>query len=266
MQPRIPAALIVGRARCGDRTWLLLESRQLVSIGGRDDVTVQPLAGTQPSDRPWGLACASGALWTLITPKTLARLGPGGAIDRRVELPLPRVALFGFADKLLFQSMPVTVGAPALAFHPIDRPFDLRPWPGFSARSAATREDELSRNLVNCGLAGRVALPCWFVSDLRIIASDGTNQRAIDVLALAPPDADRAAPIWDADVADPARVWLLFARTSSTSKRRIVAADGFGHAIAALDLSAALRVIVRATNDRCVLVTADGSLVEVKLQ
>ncbi len=117
---RIPASLIVGRATCQGTTWLLLDSGQLVEIAvASRAVTVHSVLGLFPSDRPWGLAClADGTLWTLASPRALARLSALGRIAERQNLRLPRIGLFSSGDRLLFQALPTVVSTPALASSP----------------------------------------------------------------------------------------------------------------------------------------------------
>ena len=173
-------APIVGRAACGS-TWLLDESRQLVEVlpaSGR--IASRAVQGFAPGAQPWGLACLSdGSLWTLESPRVLARLSAAASVAERVALGLPRVALFASGDRLIFQQMPLVARAPVLASGPPRQPFQVRPWAGLDGRAAASREDELKHNIVSCGLPAGAWLPCWFADESRISVSDGTVARWI---------------------------------------------------------------------------------------
>src|SRR5262249_40391757 len=81
----VPASTIVGRSVCGDTAWLLTDWPELISVSIPQRTTVvREVAGIKASDQPWGLACLTDAsLWTLVNPRTLARLTPGGVVQER---------------------------------------------------------------------------------------------------------------------------------------------------------------------------------------
>ena len=265
----VPSALIVGRAACQGATWLLTETRQLVRVAAATrTVTVHDAQGLLLDDRPWGLACLTdGSLWTLSSPRTLARLNENGRVVERQTIRLPRVGLFASGDRLLFQQLPTIIEAPVLATSPERQPLDVRTWPGLRGRPAPSREDQLAHNLVNCGIAVGASVPCWFVNDAQIVVSDGVSARFRKFAGLRASGIDQSAPIWDVALVGPERLWLLAtAPTSANGARtggRLVLVNDRGVEESRLMLSPTARLIVWATPTRCLLLTVRGELVEV---
>lgn len=262
---KAPAAVIVGRAQCGQRTWLLTDTSELVEVSP-DGVTVHPVRGLAGGDDPWGLACVtSGALWTIAAPRALARLGPDGRVLERVALRLPRVALFGVGDALLFEQLPTVPGAPVLTTSPPARPLETRSWIGLVSRRGASREEELMRSFVNCGLGRGGLVPCWFADEPRITLSDGADARSLTISF--PPSVDSHYPIWDVALAGPDRAWVLLAALDAATGRRaggrLSVVDDRGAEQEHLDLRPAARLILSATPARCLLLNVDGNLTEV---
>ena len=175
--PRIPATLIVGRAVCGQSTWLLTERADLIVMThATRQVTARVVKGLPFTDTPWGLAClADGSLWTLGTARTLVRMSAEGVVRERIELKFPRLVLFGFTDRLLFIDLPMLVARPLLATALPREKGESRPWPRFLARATELRTDLFARNLVNCGIGDGRSLPCWFADERTVIVSDGSN-------------------------------------------------------------------------------------------
>jgi hypothetical protein len=267
---RIPDSLIVGRATCQGATWLLLQSAQLVEITvASRAITVHGVQGLFPTDRPWGLAClADGSLWTLASPRALARLNAQGRVAERQSLSLPRVGLFSSGARLLFQSLPTVVSTPALQSSPPRQPLDVHPWPGLLNRATAKRDDQLSYNLVNCGLAAGAFVPCWFANDGRISVSDGLSlwERSFAGLSSR---WDQTAPIWDVALGSSDRLWLLAtvaAKDSAVGRRaggRLIRLHLNNLKQAAVDLDPPARLILWASDTRCLMLTARGELLEV---
>jgi len=266
----VPDALIVGRATCRGTTWLLTETGKLVEVADADwTVTVRSIRGLRSSDNIWGLACLSdGTLWTLSSPGTVARLDRSGEIVERIRVPLPRVALFAAGDRLLFQQLPILPNVAALATSPPRQPATSRAWPGLVGRDAKRREDQIARNLVNCGLPRGLSVPCWFVDDPSFTISDGASVSTVASPTGTPP-ADRAAPIRDVALTSADRYWLL-----ATSAGGPVPPAGTrlfrGHERSGEQLSLKLaplaRLMLSATESRCLLLTVTGSIMEVVVQ
>jgi hypothetical protein len=266
----VPDALIVGRATCRGATWLLTETSKLVEVANADwTVTVRSIRGLRSSDKIWGLACLSdGTLWTLPSPETVARLDRSGEIVERISVPLPRVALFAAGDRLLFQQLPILPNVAALATSPPRQPATSRVWPGLVGRDAKRREDQIARNLVNCGLSRALSVPCWFADDPRFTISDGTSVSTVVSPAGTPP-ADRAAPIWDVALTSADRYWLLATSAAGPGPRagaRLFRAHERSGEQLSLELEPLARLVLSATESRCLLLTATGSVMEVVVQ
>lgn len=265
----IPNALIVGRASCIGTSWLLTEEAQLVEISGDGrSVGIHQVAGLKPEERVWGLGCLSdGSLWTLASARTVVRLDRNGPVRERIELKVPRVALFGTGDRLLYQTLPMAAGAPALATSPPRQPESVRAWPGLTARAAGTREEQITRNLVNCGLGFERWMPCWFADDMRFSIFDGSASRTIALPALRSAAVDQAAPIWDIALAGADRFWLLASSRGRLDDRRAGGRLSWITEKAGSTVSMAIdppaRMIVAADESRCLLVTTQGSVMEV---
>jgi hypothetical protein len=265
----IPDALIVGRASCLGTSWLLTEEAQLVEISGDGrSVGIHQVAGLTPEERVWGLGCLSdGSLWMLALARTVARLDRSGRIQERIDLRVPRVALFGTGDRLLYQALPMAAGGPALAMSPPRQPESVRAWPGLTARAAGTREQRLTRNLANCGLGFERWMACWFPDDTRFSRSDGSASRTIELPALRAAAVDQTAPIWDIALSAGDRFWLLASSRGRQDDRRagrrlFWMAEKAGSTVSiAIDPPA--RLIVAAGESRCLLVTTEGSVMEV---
>jgi hypothetical protein len=264
-------SVIVGRARCADSTWLLNEAGLLVSLAGRVAPAVQRVRGFARTERPWGLAClADGALWTLATARTLARLGPDGSVGERVRLPAPWIQVYGAGDRLLFEPLPARIGMPLLSAVTPTRVQEANAWRGLNGRPGQDGIDGLTVNLVTCGLSRDRTVPCWFPSEATVVVSDGMRARRYSFEWIKEKDVNRAAPLRDVAHVEGERIWLLPSSTRLEQGRRvgsrIVLATRGGHELARLDLEAPARLIVSATAVSCVVLTVAGELVEVILR
>jgi hypothetical protein len=265
----MPSSLIVGRAVCSHGTWLLTERPELIVITDpARQVTMHRLEGLRPSDRPWGLAClADGTLWSLATPRVLIRISAEGVVRERVELRFPRMAVFGWTDRLLFIDWPMLIAKPLLATAMPRARDESAPWPRFLGRAAETRADLIARNLVNCGIGKGSRLPCWFADERRVIVSDGASANTVAFAALSARDVVAATPIWDLAIGGADALWLLASSRGSAgaavSGGRLIKTDGRGTELASLALVPSARMIVAATDTTCVLLTVDGRLMEV---
>ncbi len=268
-------SLIVGRAVCGDATWLFTEAPALIKVSvGLRAVSVTPVRGFRPEDRPWGLACLpNNELWTLAASGTLARLSPEGRVVERLLLDRPQLGIYGAGDRLLLQQPPRRVGMPLLAFGLPRKLFDLRPWPGVLARRSATREAELVANLVNCGVGADAYVPCWLVNDRRVTVSDGsivhTHSPELRFSRASPVDEAEAeaTPIVDVALAGATRMWVLTTSRAGLNGRpiggRLTKSNRHGDDEGHIDLHPEARVILSATDKACVYLSSNGGLVEV---
>ena len=268
----LPDGLIVGRAVCGETAWLLTDTLHLVEVSTtRRRVVVHDVRGLDAEDRPWGLACLTDAsLWTLSSPRSLARLGQNGQVVERIDLPSPRIALFAWRDRLLFQQLPMVVAAPALATSPPRQPSEGRRWPGLLGVPAPSRDDQLSENLVNCGIPAGLTVPCWFAGERRVSLSDGASARSQSFPFLTSSGVEQTAPIWDLALAGSDRLWLLAGVknpvTGGRAGGRLIRTDRRGARPEPLDLKPLARVILSATDTSCWLLTVEGQFMEVSVR
>jgi len=267
---RIAEGVIIGRAACQSRTWLLTDARVLTSLSTSGDlVSSVPVAGLRADDRPWGLAClGDGSLWTLARPRALARLGDDGHVMERIDLPLPRVSLYGAGDRLLFQSLPIVAGQNALQTAAPRLPAVPRPWRGLTNRGGASAEHQIARNLVVCGMGDGRQTPCWFVGASRMSVADDVRERTVALESeIARAAADPEAPLHDAAVVGDA-TWVVFGGRQLPALRlagaRILHRSRADTSWSAIDLSPPARLIVSASPTSCVLLRTDGSVVEVR--
>jgi len=257
----IPSGLIVGRAVCSDATWMLVEPSHLLQVGREGAVATRRVTGLAAMDRPWGLACLSdGTLWTMATWRTLARIDANGAIKERVDLHIPRSALFGVGERLLFQQAPPAPGTPALMTSPPRQPYAVKAWPGLTTPTGPS-------NLANCGVALNGMVPCWLVTATRFTISDGATFRSVDAVPPQSKWVDREAPIRDVALAGDDYFWIVVGGYDSTLGRpagvRVVRGRVGTSEVLSLDLKSAARLIVRASAKSCLLLTVDGTLIEV---
>jgi len=269
--PALADGVIVGRAVCRGSTWLLTDRRLLTRWSGFDAAPTRvSITGLRSDDRPWGLACLDdGSVWTLGSPRALVRLDGVGRAAERVELPLPRTALFGIGDRVLFQQFPLVAGAAALAVAAARYPSTSRPWAGLVSRGESSRELELTRNLATCGIAFAGRMPCWFADGRHVSVSDGISDRVIDLSTTLASIDDHEATIHDVALA-PQAEWILAAARRPASRQRtgvrLFYRGSDDEVTGALDLSPGARVILSADERRCVLLDSDDRVVEVTVR
>ena len=269
--PVVGKAVIVGRAQCAGEVWLLNESRQLIRVTPSETpptVTVYEVRGLSRDDRPWGLACLSDhSLWTLARPRALARLTRNGHVAERVTLLVPWIALFGAGDRVLFEPAPPLVASPVLATALPRLSGNGRPWPGLITQPTGTRAELLGRNLVACGLVSGSAVPCWFAGDTHVVLSDGIRSDRFSFASMRSADVDTSAPLRDIAFVGQGRIWLL--PTSSRAERgqhaatHILLATPAGSETGRLALESPARLLLAASETRCLLLTVRGELLEV---
>lgn len=261
-------ALIVGRAACGATAWLITDARQLVEISvAARAVTTYDIHGLRSDDRPWGLACtADGTLWSLASPHAVARLSRDGRVVERIECERPLVALFASRHRLVFQQLPVTIGAPLLMWSATKALSDARVWPGLIGRPGSAKTEPVQANLITCGIGFDGKLPCWFPDQATITLSD-TTTIAVHPVPLGGPGVDRTLPVWDVALASPADLWILLTAERSFNGRRtgvrLVRDSRRGLPRRQIELGSPARLILSATETTCVLLGARGELMEV---
>ena len=262
--------VIVGRARCGASTWVLIDAPALVEVtAAAQSPPIAPVRGFSPNEHPWGLACvADSELWTLADYRTLARLSFSGEIIRRTKLRQPRLNVFGVGELLVLQQPPAALDVPLLAAARLADVNRTRPWPGPTALPQAATKVDVPSGLVACGLGYQTWLPCWIASQPRIIVSDGapTRTTVVQPQFLADTALDRGAPVWDVAIA-PSVLWVLTSAVSLEAGRRVGAritkTTRRGESLGSIELRPRGRLIVSATDRAVLVLTAAGTVVEV---
>jgi hypothetical protein len=263
--------LIVGRTQCAAATWLLTDAPELTRVSiDSNAATTTPLRGLRQGEKPWGLACLSnGELWTLAAPEVLARLTVDGHIVERVRLDRPRLGLYSAGDRLLLQHLPAGAGAPLLAARLPRSVSPVALWPAPVSRHALSPEELLRANFVSCGIGVAGYVPCWLVNEARLAIGDGTRAHtSVRELRVTPGGTvDDSTPVWDVALAGASRVWVLASARAGPRGFRVAArlmkSNRQGIDEESVELSPAARLILWAGDDRCVLLSANGQLVEV---
>jgi hypothetical protein len=262
--------LIVGRAHCAGTTWLLTESLELTRVSHDSHIAfTSPLRGLRQGEKPWGLACLSnGELWTLAAPHALARLTANGHVIERIRLDRPRLGIYGAGERLLLQDPPAAVGTPLLAVGVPRSGSAFTRWPAPVSRHALSAEEQLRANFVSCGISVSGYVPCWLINEARLAIGDGTPAHTtIREFRFARASTGEDDPIWDVALAGASRVWVLTpARAGPGALRlggRLTRSTRLAEDDGSVDLKPAARLIMWATDDRCVLLSATGQLLEV---
>jgi hypothetical protein len=264
--------VIIGRARCAGVSWLLTDTPALTRISvGERIVSSSPVRGLRHDDKLWGLAClAETELWTLAAHDALARLAPDGRVAERLQLDRPRLGIYSAGERLLLQHPPSGVGKPLLSAGLPRKPSSFSQWPAPLAQRASSRDAEISANLVSCGIGAEGFVPCWLANQSLISISDGSRSHtSLQELRFVRASAiDEAVPIWDVALAGTSRAWVLSsARGGGPDGRRVggrlTMSTRRGADDGSADLTPGARLIVSATDERCVLLSAAGELLEV---
>jgi len=263
--------VIVGRAHCVGATWLLTERLDLTRVSADSHAaSTSRLRGLREGEKPWGLACLSqNQLWTLVAHDALAQITAGGEIVARVRLDRPRLGIYSAGERLLLLQTPAGIGRPLLSAGLPGNVGAFTEWPAPISQYARSPDQQLRANLVSCGIGVSGYVPCWLANQTRLVIGDGTHVHTTerDLRFLRATGVDEAAPIWDVALAGSSRVWVLAsARPGPEGRRvggrltrstRLAEDEGF------IDLSPPARLILWAADERCVLLSATGQLVEV---
>ncbi len=263
--------VVVGRAHCGGTTWLLTDGPELTRVSvGAGAVSSAPLHGLRNDEKPWGLACLpNGELWTLVTHEVLARLTADGQVVERVRLDRPRLGIYSAGERILLQHPPDGVGKPLLAAGLPRNLLGFVQWPAPVSQQTRSRDDQLRANLISCGIGVSGDVPCWLANQSRLAIGDGTPSHTTvqELRFVRQGTIDETAPIWDVALAGTSRVWVLAsARTGPDGRRvggRLTKSSRRGSVEGFVDPSPSARLIMWAAEDRCVLLTATGQLLEV---
>jgi hypothetical protein len=263
--------VIVGRAYCAGTTWLLTDGPELTRLSVEAGaVSSSPLRGLRVGEKPWGLACLPGSeLWTLVTHEVLARLTADAQVVERLRLDRPRLGIYTAGERILLQQPPEGVGKPLLAAGLPRKLPGFVQWPAPVSQQTRSRDEQWRANLVSCGIGVSGDVPCWLVNQSRLVIGDGTPRHTIvqELRFFRAGTIDEAAPIWDVALAGSSRVWVLAsARAGADGRRvggRLTKSSRRGSDEGSVDLSPSARLILWAEEDRCVLLSATGQLLEV---
>ena len=257
---------------CAGSTWLLTDQPELTRVSvdsGR--ISSSPVRGLRQDEKPWGLACLQpeSELWTLATHDALARLTVDGHVVEHVSLDRPRLGLFTAGERLLLQQPPARAGNPLLGAGPPRKPSAFVQWPAPVAQHATSPEEQLRLNLVSFGIGTAADVPCWLAGQSRLAIGDGIRAHTTvqDLRFVRAGPVDESTPIWDVALAGSSRVWVLAtARGGSDGHRvggRLTRSNRRGADEGFVDLSPPARLILWAAENRCVLLSSTGQLVEV---
>lgn len=264
-------AVIVGRARCAGRIWLLTNDPALVEVALQPPGAVHRVVkGLHAREEPWGLACTNGSdLWTMVSPHELARVDLEGRIGQRIGRTFPMLAVFGHRDALITEQLPLVAGTSALAENQPGARLVRGPWRGLVVRDAPSPAERLTRNLVACGVSGGAALPCWFADSDAVVVSNGRTSRTVSIQGLGDSAVDRLAPIRDVATV-PEGLWVLATRAAALGGRltggRVLLTGFDGVVHRRIDLVPPARLIVDALPGVCWLLGADDRLLEVSVR
>jgi hypothetical protein len=280
--PVLGNELIVGHVVDGPTAWLATGGDTLVRIdlaSARHART--PVHPLQEGEHMWGLATTrEGEMWTLIGRATLAQVGEGAEIVRRIGLAEPHVGLFGGGRDLVFQIMNLHPPGVALAAGPPGGA-TRRPWSNMRTRDLPfTRGAVAALNLVSCGSSAGAVIPCWFPDAAALTLTDRSGASRVIPLAGLPivaPELLLASdnprrPVRDAFVTAGNMVWVLGSGEppeGDTSTRPggwlLARYDLEGRLFRRVQLPEPARVLLGALEDTCLLLAWDGRVVEVRL-
>lgn len=279
--PVIANELIVGRVVSGRTAWIATGGDALVRIdldrGGYTRSSLHPLGD---GEHIWGLASTGqDEMWTLLGRGTLARFAEDGTIQRRISLTEPHVGLFGSGRELLYQVMNFDPPAGALTTGPPGGA-RRRPWSAMRTRALPfARGAVAALNLVSCGATAGRSIPCWFPDQAAVTladASGASREIPLEGLPVVAPEILLASdnprrPVRDAFVSADGDLWVLGsgeppgtdvpARPGGWLLARY---DAGGRLFRRVQLPEPARLLLGVTGDRCLLLSWDGRVVEVR--
>ena len=279
--PAITSEVIVGHLVTGGSAWILTDGDALVHIdleGERYTRNVlRPLA---PGEHPWGLASvAGGGMWTLLGRTLLAELSGDGRILRRVNLTQPHMGVFGGGRHLLYQVVSFQPPADALLAGPPGED-GRRPWGAMKTRALPlARTAVAALNLVSCGSTAGRSVPCWFPDLAEVTLTDSTGSSrtlALEGLPLVAPEVLLASdnpqrPVRDALISASNDLWVLGsgrAPSAGSPDRRggwlLAKYSENGKLMRRIQLPEPARLLLSVSDDRCLLLAWNGSVVEVR--
>jgi hypothetical protein len=263
--------VVVGRAHCAGTTWLLTDGAELTRVKvDAGAVSSAPLRGLRNGEKPWGLACLpNGELWTLVTHDALARLTADGQVVERIRLDRPRLGIYSAGERILLQQPPAGAGTPLLAAGLPRTLLGVVQWPAPVSQQTQSRDEQWRANLVSCGIGVSGDVPCWLANQSRLAISDGTPAHTTvqELRFVREGTVDETAPIWDVALAGSSRVWVLASARAGPDGRRVggrlTRSNRRGFDEGFVDPSPSARLILWAAENRCVLLSATGQLLEI---
>jgi len=277
--PVISREVIRGRLDAGDLVTLLVGSTLVrVDLANRRESRV-PI-GVPPGVGCWGLArLDDGSTWTLKGHSALIRVEPDGRVSSEVPLPEPHVGLFGAGQLLILQKAALTPPGPALtARMPTAAAGDS--WSGMRTRAfpGMARAQSAALNMIACGGSAGSVRPCWFPDEAAVSLIDSTgNTRRLTLpgLIVMPPETLLVAenpqrPVRDAFVDRRGRIWVL--STGAPPEMPMEVPGGWllarytrdGAADGQVRFDEPVRLILRADDERVLVLTGNGTVSELK--
>jgi hypothetical protein len=279
--PVIGNELIVGRVVAGSHAWLLTGGNAVVHVdlaaARHTRVVVNPVA---EHEHLWGLASTGdGTFWTLVGRAVLAQMSEDGRLQRRIELAAPHVGVFGAGRELLYQVMNFQPPADALAAGPPGEA-PRRAWSRMRTRALPfARTAVAALNLVSCGATASGTIPCWFPDQAAVTVTDApghSREFQLEGLPTLPAEVLLASdnprrPIRDAFVSADNHIWILGSGEPPPAEAApkpgawvLARYDRDGRLLRRLQLREPARLLLNASDQRCVLLSWDGRVVEVR--
>jgi hypothetical protein len=240
-------------------------TQRVTNVALRGDGVNEPLAG-------FG-RLPDGSLWTLSGWQTLVQIGANGEVLERRGLRERETGLHSGFDRLIYQPLDFTGGAPALVtLGDRDQPV---PWGTLRVRSGPEGGPiRLAQSLASCGVAVDDRIPCWLSNSTAIEIVDAQGHSTVTVVsALADwvsPDAQTFANnphrvIRDVWLQSASSLWLLVRGAASdvpdrTGERGLWHIDATGRVLARYVLPVRSRLIVGIQPGRVLLLTVDGDV------
>lgn len=279
--PVIGNELIVGRVVSGRTAWIATDADALVRVDlDSRRHTRRPLHPLADGEHIWGLASSGpDEMWTLLGRGALARFAEDGTIQRRISLTEPHVGLFGSGRDLVYQTMNFDPPADALTMGPPGGA-RRRPWSGMRTRALPlTRGAVAALNLVSCGASAGRTTPCWFPDQAAVTladASGASRDMPLEGLPIVAPEVLLASdnprrPVRDAFVSTTEDVWVISSgeppeggQAARPGGWLLARYDAGGRLFRRVQLPEPARLILGVTGDRCLLLSWDGHVVEVR--
>jgi hypothetical protein len=273
--------LIVGRVVSGGTAWIATGGDALVRVDlRRGSYTRSALHPLGDGEHIWGLASTGrDEMWTLLDRGTLARFAEDGTIHRRIALAEPHVGVFGSGRELLYQVMNFEPPADALTTGPPGGA-ERRPWSGMRTRALPlARAAVAALNLVSCGATAGRSIPCWFPSQAAVTladASGASHEILLEGLPVVAPEillasANPPRPVRDVFVSDREDLWVLGSGEppgTNVATRpggwMLARYDARGRLFRRVQLPEPARLLLGVTGDRCLLLSWEGRVVEVR--